>query len=1172
MMTKRTMHTVTCVFVFALQMSTYSQNEELLPKVTPVSPEVASLGKYIEMPVSYFNGLPEISIPVYQIISGAIRIPISLTYHSSGIKVSEEASWVGLGWNLSAGGMITHISKGIDDNEGQGTTHILNRCFPMNNGHEYDEYCKEINSKGCNSYNIDGEIEDFSAEFNSTKLDGEADLYSYGFNGYSGKFLYVNNKVFNISRDDILFDVDPENIVAITPDGFTYTFSVTEKSYTMTGSGSAGGFKSVNAYYLTKIESPQGDQINLFYKSFKQIFDDEYAGNGYAFFDHLNFGDQYYVPQMPNLSEYVVDTDDGSAGGYNCSISTTFIDVKYLDRIEWQNYVMQFKPGSREDNYGFRLNNILISRIDNEDELKHFKFNYDYFIGQKVYGGDYLNNHPNLGTSFIYNISEGGYPENYRKKRLRLLSFEEVGTSENVTHTFEYNTTELPYKSSYAQDYWGFYNGENAGVKTIVPDFRRYMYQMEIPLGLSHYIGANREPSLINSQAGILTRIVYPTGGWTDFEYELNSYTNLTWQQGIKRVTQTIEARDEGEEGAVESDEFTISQGVDVELLVQLYCCVYYGSDPLNDNCWKVDNEIRWDCGEGMNVNSLYAVLYKKNGSSWVNLHTWDISDPEIRSANDGSPQSHHDLTYYLAPGTYKIETNFPDNKIRESEAQYALIRIRYDKKINSSNESNTGGGLRIKTILQHDDYNPDIVKNYEYSDGVMMKFPIFYWYNQILKESTVPDSYNIYKYHYLYANPIVPYSFAANGSLVGYRNIKENIIGKGKTEYIYQVREDKLEFNVDPADYAHKYITGVPSTSFLDNGMLKEMNIYEVGATFPIKKVINEYQVLKPEIFWNFKTNIKNPNPLSSEEFCDWLGQTYYPIPMGKVVTSSKVERNYISVENYMEKKQNYFYESSYHLYPTRTTEKTSDEAEITTNYLYPQDYEIITGIPTYLSEMISNHIIDKPVEIYVRKGDIMISGNYSSYRSGTDIGLKDKSYILEIENELKLSINFFPSNYNGSFDLRSYYVPFVNYDKYDASKILQWHKENDVINTFVWGYGNSLPVLKVKGLTYDQLESEYAAIIPYIRNDNNLPQTSDLNSVRTKLSSIKGSLSTLLNDSRYQVTLYTYAPLIGLTSITGPDGYTSYYVYDDLGRLVKVMDDDGNILKEYNYHFKGQ
>ena len=51
--------------------------------------------------------------------------------------------------------------------------------------------------------------------------------------------------------------------------------------------------------------------------------------------------------------------------------------------------------------------------------------------------------------------------------------------------------------------------------------------------------------------------------------------------------------------------------------------------------------------------------------------------------------------------------------------------------------------------------------------------------------------------------------------------------------------------------------------------------------------------------------------------------------------------------------------------------------------------------------------------------------------------------------------------------------------------------------------------------------------------------------------------------------VTTYTYKPLVGMTSATDPSGKTTYYDYDDSGRLKTIKDDDENVLKEIKYKY---
>ena len=64
------------------------------------SPDAYALGKYYDIPVDKSNGLPNISIPLSMVEIGGLSLPLNLSYHSSGLRVSEISSNVGLGWSL----------------------------------------------------------------------------------------------------------------------------------------------------------------------------------------------------------------------------------------------------------------------------------------------------------------------------------------------------------------------------------------------------------------------------------------------------------------------------------------------------------------------------------------------------------------------------------------------------------------------------------------------------------------------------------------------------------------------------------------------------------------------------------------------------------------------------------------------------------------------------------------------------------------------------------------------------------------------------------------------------------------------------------------------------------------------------------------------------------------
>lgn len=93
------------ILFFLLNLSVYSilyaeeANQYLFnrtPEMLKVeAPNAASFNKYIDNPIGLYNGTPEVNVPLYTLKDGSIEIPITLRYNTSGIKVNEEASWVG---------------------------------------------------------------------------------------------------------------------------------------------------------------------------------------------------------------------------------------------------------------------------------------------------------------------------------------------------------------------------------------------------------------------------------------------------------------------------------------------------------------------------------------------------------------------------------------------------------------------------------------------------------------------------------------------------------------------------------------------------------------------------------------------------------------------------------------------------------------------------------------------------------------------------------------------------------------------------------------------------------------------------------------------------------------------------------------------------------------------
>ena len=93
------------VILLSLSVSVASA-QPLLPREIP-TPNATDLGRYGDIPVSYYTGRADISIPLFSMNVRGLEFPISLNYDASGIQANALPGWTGVNWSLSAGGVIT---------------------------------------------------------------------------------------------------------------------------------------------------------------------------------------------------------------------------------------------------------------------------------------------------------------------------------------------------------------------------------------------------------------------------------------------------------------------------------------------------------------------------------------------------------------------------------------------------------------------------------------------------------------------------------------------------------------------------------------------------------------------------------------------------------------------------------------------------------------------------------------------------------------------------------------------------------------------------------------------------------------------------------------------------------------------------------------------------------
>ena len=77
------------------------------PSYNAPTPTAADLGRYGDIPVSYYTGNANITIPIYTFNVRGVELPIRFDYDTRGVQLNKLPGWTGYNWTLSAGGVVT---------------------------------------------------------------------------------------------------------------------------------------------------------------------------------------------------------------------------------------------------------------------------------------------------------------------------------------------------------------------------------------------------------------------------------------------------------------------------------------------------------------------------------------------------------------------------------------------------------------------------------------------------------------------------------------------------------------------------------------------------------------------------------------------------------------------------------------------------------------------------------------------------------------------------------------------------------------------------------------------------------------------------------------------------------------------------------------------------------
>jgi YD repeat-containing protein len=194
-----------------------------------------------------------------------------------------------------------------------------------------------------------------------------------------------------------------------------------------------------------------------------------------------------------------------------------------------------------------------------------------------------------------------------------------------------------------------------------------------------------------------------------------------------------------------------------------------------------------------------------------------------------------------------------------------------------------------------------------------------------------------------------------------------------------------------------------------------------------------------------------------------------------------------------------------------------------------------------------------NKPVETSHWKNHRLLDANYTTF--GPSLSRPNIWYPFQQFNLFLTSpsATFAPASVTGngiSLDGRYATLPEATFS-FDFGTLVQVIPKTGIVTSYLWGYGNTLPIAKAVGVRYTTLQAAYAN------------SGSDLTALRRVPSLARAGVL---------LTTYTHRPLVGMLSQTDPTGRLVTYEYDVLGRLVRTRDEQGHILSQQQYHYTGQ
>ncbi len=1090
--------------------------------ILPLTPNVASMARYGNYEVSLFTGLPQINIPLYEIKTKNLSVPISLSYHASGIKVTDVASWVGLGWNLNAGGAIYRSIIGKPDE--------LNDIGYIN-------CSNEIKTAINNASADDMTYVRFNAQSTATTgRDYEPDIFSYNIPGRSGKFLFnrkdrtvgqPNQPIIFIPHEtmqlnySILPNTSSFDFLELKDErGVSYQFGKSSNGTiytenTISSTGGNTGTSGTSTWWLTEMVSEEDNDDRVRFS---------YSGDN-------NLKTIYYDV----LDKLVVD--DRKVCNSYCNLLTSGVKVattmnhytlatpKKLEQITFPNGKLEFELSltNREDTYtGWEEKSLSKIKVYAKNVvsqeyvlIKTILFNYDYFLNTD-------------------NVT----------KRLKLESIHIIDSKgEKVqSYKFTYNPQRLPHTLSKARDYYGYYNGATGNTSLIPQTSISFINDAGISSTITISNGNSREVDQTmtdaNLKACILTRIDYPTGGYSEFEYEANRYQfgSLIRKGGGLRIYKIssydasntapiVKTYKYGENesglgnlntasGLLPEDRYFFN----TENSTEFHKLLSSPGSPagyikMRSRTFLSNTSLSLNGFDGSSV--VYTNVAEYVGDETTNIGKTIYKFEHVNDLIDNSnitlphPYQYHLKTYHWARG------NLLQKDIYNAQGQLLSRLVNTYQTLNEINYTHAGfQSYEYVNFLDNSDAprvpgNPDYIT---YTFGYTQNYSIITGVKKLSK--TIETIYN--------------------------QNALTTTGGDGvttTTEYIYRNDPPNTKVHLQPIETR-------TSTSYANEYVVNKMKyvpdyVVPAGTNDPIAlgiKNLQDKHIISPVIEqYSLRQSIAANGTVSNARV------------IGGTITIYKPDR------------------------PVPHEVRTLDINEAIPPTTGTDGANVFKESAMSTTNMTNTFIQDGSYSAKAEFVSYDAQGNLLQHRKANDVntvyiwGYNGTLPIAQVVNATKEHV------YHTSFEDIAGSVAGGKAGKYCRK-----------INGAAYPLPN-LPNFPTVNATTNQSNgygARYVLSFWYCSGDPTKLSDWKLfeQAYTTAPTQIPANASYQYIDEvrifpeSAMMTTYTYEPLVGVLSVTDPNNTSAYYVYDEFQRLKMVKDQDGNVLQKTQYHYKGQ